>query len=122
MTQKTLVYEQKPANFSPKVEVVATYVNVNDKILLLQLAPNKLEAGAWGVPAGKLESNETLVKGTRRELFEETGIDIASDNLFQSLGQLYMRKPAIDYIYHFFGVKLNELPRVYLSNEHQAYT
>ena len=120
MTNQTIVYENKPADFAPKVEVGATFVNVGTKILLLQLAPGKSEAGAWGVPAGKCEVNETPAKGASRELFEETGIHINTD-LLQSFGQLYIRKPEIDYVYHLFGVVLDKLPTILLSNEHCAY-
>lgn len=121
VTQEILVYEQRPEDFAPKVEVGATYVDVNGKLLLLELAHSKLEAGAWGVPAGKLKANEMPVNGARRELFEETGIEIISVDLFQSLGQLYIRKPDIDYVYHLFSIKLDKLPNIHLSDEHQSY-
>lgn len=114
------VFEQKPADFSPSVEIAAVYVNVDGKILLLKLSSEKPEPGAFGVPAGKLEKDEPPLKGARRELQEETGIDLLED-LFQSMGQLYMRKPDIDYVYHLFSVRLNNLPDVHLSSEHTSY-
>ncbi len=49
-----------------------------------------------GVPAGKLESDEIPVKGAKRELFEETGMDISLDD-FHSLVALYISKPDFDY-------------------------
>lgn len=121
MIADVLVFEDKPEDFSPQVEVGATYVDFNSKFLLLELAHSKLEAGAWGVPAGKLEGNETPAQGARRELFEETGIVIASDNCLKSLGKLYIRKPDIDYVYHLFAIKLGQLPSIHLSAEHQNY-
>lgn len=120
MSSTTLVYEQKPNDFKPQVEVVATYVNFNGKVLLLQLAPNKREAGCWGVPAGKLEVKELPIRGARRELFEETGIQADVED-FRSLGALYIRKPDIDYIYHLFSVDLSVQPSVILSSEHVSY-
>jgi 8-oxo-dGTP diphosphatase len=120
MNSEIKVYEKKPEDFFPKVEVAATYVNLNGKVLFLKLAPNKQEAGAWGVPAGKLESHEMPVNGAKRELFEETGVDISLNN-FQSLGTLYIRKPDIDYIYHLFSVSLNTQPSICLSTEHSSY-
>ncbi len=119
-TQDIKVYEQKPEIFSHKVEVAATYVNVNGKILLLELSHSKSEAGCWGVPAGKLEENEVPLIGAKRELLEETGIDV-SENQFQSFGQLYMCKPDIDYIYHVFSIRLAKLPIILLSSEHLSY-
>ena len=118
---ETKIYEQRPSDFSPKVEVAATYVKFGDKLLFLELSHNKSEAGAWGVPAGKLESNEEPIKAAKRELFEETGINVPSESLFQSFGQLYVRKPDIDYIYHLFGVNLKTLPDIHLSNEHLSH-
>lgn len=116
----TQVFESKPADFQPKVEIAATYVNVDGKLLLLELSSHKSEAGAWGVPAGKIDSHELPIHGAKRELFEETGIDITLQSL-KSLGQLYIRKPEIDYVYHLFGLRLEKLPNVQISNEHQKY-
>lgn len=116
----TQVFEQKPADYSPSVEIAAVYVNVNGKLLLLELSSEKPEPGAFGVPAGKLEKGETPLKGARRELLEETGIDLPEDQ-FQPLGELYMRKPGIDYVYHPFSVRLAEFPAIRLSSEHTSY-
>jgi len=120
MNIETKVYDIQPAGFSPKVEVAATYVIVNGKVLLLKLADNKPEAGKWGVPAGKLEVGELPENGARRELFEETGIRI--DATLTLIGPLYIRKPGIDYVYHRFGVTLRDFPEVQLSNEHCSHT
>lgn len=119
--QEIEVYETKPHDFNPTIEVVANYVNVSEKILLLKLAPNKSEAGHWGVPAGKLEKQESPLEGAKRELFEETGIDLPFNNIISSIGQLYIRKPEFDYIYHLFSVRLDKLPDVRLSKEHEDH-
>jgi 8-oxo-dGTP pyrophosphatase MutT (NUDIX family) len=111
------IYEQKPEGFSTPIEVAATYVNLNGKILFLKLAHNKPEANSWGVPAGKLEVDELPADGAKRELFEETGISIDSSTAFQSLGKLFFRKN-VDFVYHLFGLNLSDLPGVQLSMEH----
>lgn len=121
MNSNINVYDKIPEQFSPKVEIAAIYVNVNGKILLLQLANNKSEKGFWGVPAGKLEANESPQAAAKRELFEETGIIINPEDHFKSLGMLYMRKPDLDYIYHFFSLSLNTIPAISLSEEHCSY-
>lgn len=118
---ETKVYDKMPEGFSSKVEVAAAYVIANGKLLLLQVGSHKLESGAWGVPAGKLEAHEKPVEGAKRELFEETGIDIDSESSFQSLGQLYISKLEMDFVYHLFGVNLNTQPPVILSMEHCSY-
>lgn len=116
------VHEIAPAGFTPQVEVAACYLEMNNKLLLLQRAHGKLEAGKWGVPAGKLENNETPENAAKRELLEETGISLANPSCIQRLNSLYIRKPEVDYIYHVFKVQLDQMPTVHLSDEHQSYT
>ncbi len=115
------IYEKKPEEFSPQVEVAACYLETQGKLLVLQRAEEKLEGGKWGVPAGKLEKGETPLHAAVRELFEETGIQIDAASQVQSLGALYIRKPEVDYVYHLFKIHIDDLLPVHLSNEHQAY-
>jgi 8-oxo-dGTP diphosphatase len=121
MNSEITIYDKKPEGFSPKVEVAATYVNVNGKLLLLKLSPHKPEGGTWTVPAGKLEVGENPILGAKRELFEETGIEIGSEKEFKARGALYIRKPDVDYIYHMFSIDLPSAPSVRLSVEHCSY-
>lgn len=114
------VYEWKPVDFVPQVEVSAIYVIFHNNLLLLKLSANKKEAGAWGVPAGKLEKEESCLICAKRELAEETGIDL-SENSFREQGKLYIRKPEIDYVYHLLSVNLECKPKIHLSQEHDAY-
>jgi len=118
--QSVEVYETKPDNFYPQVEVAACYLECDGKLLLLQNALEDAEPESWGVPAGKLESDEAPLEGAIRELFEETSIWIDPSQM-QSLGSLYIRKPEIDYTYHLFRVKIIAKPKVCLSSEHQNY-
>ena len=116
--QKWEVHETEPHGFNPEVQISACYLEIDGKLLLLQRAHGKLEPGKWGVPAGKLEKNETPEQATQRDLFEETGISF--ENL-SPMPCLYIRKPEIDYIYHPFKIQLDRIPPVQLSNEHQNY-
>jgi 8-oxo-dGTP pyrophosphatase MutT (NUDIX family) len=121
MNPEIQIYDSKPNDFSPKIEVAATYVNANGKLLLLQIGSHKSEGGTWTVPAGKIELGEEPVQGAKRELFEETGIQLASEKDLRSLGTLYIRKPNFDYVYHLFGIDLGSIPSVRLSLEHRSY-
>lgn len=114
------VFTEKPLDFSPKVEIGATYVIHNERLLLLKLGSHKQEAGYWGVPAGKIEINETFSDGAKRELFEETGLS-SGEGPWRSLGVLFMRKPDIDYTYHFFELRLETEPQISLSIEHDEH-
>ncbi len=119
--QTAEVFEQKPKNFHPKVEVASCFLEMDGRLLLLEESLEKLEKGKWGVPAGKIEPNETPEDSARRELFEETGILVEHDSQIQSFGALYIRKPKMDYTFHLFKIHLTSLPNVHLSTEHQNY-
>lgn len=119
---KLEVHQTLPEGFIPEVEVAACYLEIDHKLLLLQRAPGKLEAGKWGVPAGKLEINETSENAAKRELFEETGISFDDSFSIQTLKVLYIRKPEVDYTYHLFKIQLDQKPKIHLSDEHQNYT
>jgi 8-oxo-dGTP diphosphatase len=47
----------------------------NDRALLIRRASAPLK-GQWSIPGGKLEIGETLVEAVRRELLEETGMEV----------------------------------------------
>lgn len=122
MNKKTIsveVYDTKPQNFEPKVQVAACYIEIDNTLLLLQCGHRKKEVGFWGIPAGKIEHNETPEQAARRELFEETGIQTAQT--FHPFGVLYIRKPELDYVFHLFKINLNSKPPILLSDEHQNY-
>ncbi len=63
------------------VSVAAVIVNENGEVLLLDhvLRP----AATWGVPGGFLEHGEQPVDGVKRELYEETGIELTDVELFR---------------------------------------
>ena len=115
------IFEKEPEMFSPQVQVAACYLELDNKLLLLQRALDNSEPGKWGVPAEKMEENETPENAAKRELFEETGISLDRLSQIQSLGSLYIRKPEIDYIFHLFEIQLYRIPDVHLSDEHQSY-
>lgn len=117
---KTEIFETRPDGFETAIEAAAAYLEIGGRILLLQSADFKEEAGRWGVPAGKIEKGETPEEAVRRELFEETGIFVESDAV-QSLGALYIRKPHVQYVYHTFKIALDEKPEIRLSNEHVQF-
>lgn len=118
-TAKVEVSDLKLPNFQAKMEASACYVEVDDHLLFMQQAEGRAEEGRWGVPAGKIELNETPEFAAKRELFEETGIEIQAQ--IQYLGTLYIRKPELDYVYYMFKIHLDEKPPLRLSFEHNSY-
>ena len=51
----------------------------NDKILILQQRLS--ESRSWSLPGGRLERGETLEQGLKREIKEETGLDVHIEKL-----------------------------------------
>lgn len=64
-----------PALSSPIVGVGAVIWNAHDEIVLIRRGqPPRL--GEWSIPGGKLEWGEKVTDGLRREVREETALDV----------------------------------------------
>jgi mutator protein MutT len=59
----------------PAIGVSAIIFDEHERVLLIQRGKPPA-AGFWHVPGGKLEVGESLVEGVRREVKEETGLDV----------------------------------------------
>ena len=57
--------------------VCGTILQNNAVLLVRHASENKLDYGHWILPAGKVEPGETLEQALKREIKEETGLDIA---------------------------------------------
>ncbi|KAF3362789.1 putative Nudix hydrolase yvcI [Chlamydiales bacterium STE3] len=115
------IFEQKPLNFEPQVEVSAAYIKAQDKYLFMQLSQAKVEYNKWGVPAGKCEPFEKAEEGLKRELYEETGIKLSEMMALKALGALYIEKPNFRYTYHLFEISCDKIPDVQISEEHISF-
>ena len=126
MASEQLVFLQRPENFNPKVEIVGCFLSINENVLFLKRLPHKSEGGKWGVPGGKVEKGETADQAILREVFEETGIDLAG-KLLKYFGKVYVRYPEIDFFYHMYGHDFIELKNQVVINpdehaEHRWFT
>ena len=65
--------------FSPAVAVLAL-ITQEDQVLLVQRA-NDPKKGLWVMPAGFMEWDEDPAEAARREVLEETGLDVHIDRL-----------------------------------------
>jgi 8-oxo-dGTP diphosphatase len=61
---------------------VGALVFSEDRLLLVERGQEPLK-GYWSLPGGILETGETLAHGIRREVLEETGIDVEPLSIFE---------------------------------------
>ena len=90
--------------FKPNT-TVAAIIHHQDKFLLVEeYQGNSI---VFNQPAGHLEKNESILSALKREVFEETGLDLSPDYLS---GIYYFYKPEVDlYFLRFcFVIELNE--------------
>jgi ADP-ribose pyrophosphatase YjhB (NUDIX family) len=69
------------------------------RVLLVRRGSPPLQ-GQWSIPGGILESGETLMEGVRRELAEETGMDVQVRTLIEVFERID-RDPSGKTQYHF---------------------
>lgn len=92
----------------------------NDRFLLLLTASPRLQTPVvrWLTPGGGVEDNESHAEGAIRELFEETGLRIASigDPIWSIEGKSVFNDGHVQTTYsEFFAVKTAQFE---LTNEH----
>lgn len=63
------------------MRVVGCFLEYNNKFVLLKRHSHKPDGSTWGLPAGKVESDETDETAIIRELYEETGYRSSTSEL-----------------------------------------
>ncbi len=64
------------AGESPTYLITATILRLDGKVLLIQQQGPRDPSPSWFVPGGIVEHGESLIDGLRREVREETGLDV----------------------------------------------
>lgn len=67
---------------------VGGVVLLGDRVVLIRRG-NEPRKGEWSIPGGKLELGETLAEGVRREMREETGLDVEVGELIEAFERIY---------------------------------
>jgi 8-oxo-dGTP diphosphatase len=67
---------------------VGGVIIADGRTLLIRRGHPPLE-GEWSIPGGTLEAGETLVQGVRRELEEETGIEVRVLDLIEVFERIF---------------------------------
>ncbi|MGB0035477.1 MAG: NUDIX hydrolase [Candidatus Acidiferrales bacterium] len=78
---------------------VGGVVIAGNRALLIRRGSPPLE-GQWSIPGGTLEVGETLMEGVRRELAEETGIDVRVLDMIEVFERIF-QDPSGRLQYHF---------------------
>jgi len=109
------IFEKPPKDFQEKAAVSGCFCVYSDTILLLKRHPNSPQGMTWGIPAGKLEQGESPLEAVIRELHEEVGLRVLTQDL-QPVGSLYARLPSIDYTFHMFCTHFTEKPLLQIND------
>lgn len=116
-----MISQTKLEKFNSKFDVVSCFVEHNGRFLLLHRQDHKPQGGTWGVPAGKVHDGEDLKTALLREVQEEIGLVVTSEDL-KFFRSYFVRYSDYDFMYHIFSVTLNTLPELYLhADEHKDF-
>jgi ADP-ribose pyrophosphatase YjhB (NUDIX family) len=68
------------------------------RVLLIRRGNEPLK-GAWSIPGGLLELGEELAEGVRRELKEETGLEVEPLEILAAFDRIFHDGPRVRYHY-----------------------
>lgn len=116
-----MIYFEEPENFNTKFDVASCFIESDEEILVLRRAPHKPQGGTWGIPAGKVEQEESPLDTVKRELAEETGIKLG-DEPAKYFKTIFVRYPTYDFKYHMYFVRLKHKPEIKIDeNSHTEH-
>ncbi|OGE30819.1 hypothetical protein A2631_03975 [Candidatus Daviesbacteria bacterium RIFCSPHIGHO2_01_FULL_44_29] len=114
-----MLYLSKPSKFSPRFEVVGCFVESNEEILFLLRQDGKSEGNKWGVPAGKVDSDESPEIAICRELKEETGLTVPK---IKHILKVYVKYSEYDFVFNMYKARLSQRQNILVKkDEHKDY-
>lgn len=78
--------------------VVGGLIEKDGKFLLVQENKEKCR-GKWNIPAGRLNDNETIFEGAKREILEESGCIVEPNGILQIANKVSINKTFISIIF-----------------------
>lgn len=77
------------------VHVAVGILADGDKVFITRRSPDSHQGGKWEFPGGKLESQEEVLSGLRRELHEELGVDVQQAHPLMQIHHAYPDKEVL---------------------------
>ncbi len=111
-----------PETFTPQMRVASLLLWSPAGLLLLKRAGKKPYPGRYGVPAGKADAGEPIQTTLFREVREETGLDLTTDEArLVRKEDLGVRTAEMDFLYYSWELRMEIPPPIILSpTEHTA--
>ncbi len=78
------------------------------KFLLTKRHPKKSYGGLWEITGGSVLAGEEFVKGAKRELFEETGLEVEESELY-NLGSKRMTRRFVEFFLYIGDFSLEDI-------------
>ena len=120
-----VVYTERPADFTPVVEVSACFIENQGKFLFLHMQDGKSQGNTWGIPGGKVEKNESALNGVLREVREETGIALSPESV-KHIQTVYITNRVrnnVSYVYHMYSAPYDGTLAITIEpTEHKGFT
>lgn len=119
------VFDKKPNNFFPRIEVSSCFIEYKDKVLFLLRSPHVSQPNVWAIPAGVVEKGETHEEAVIREILEETSLDLVqlSKTALTPLEfsqTVFIRQPDFDYAYHMYRITLDHMPNNIILDDYES--
>jgi len=108
-----VIYREQQQRPKPLYHAVGCFCVHNTGILLLRRSRDKSHPGKWCIPGGKVRAGESVLEAMVRELYEETGCLLSSDNL-RLLRTYHVIQRDVSYMYTVFRSDFRTEPRVRL--------
>jgi len=85
----------------PNKATICYLIDIRDRVLL-QYKSRGFGRGKWNGPGGKIENGESPIECVRREVFEETGIEILNARLLGELEFIFPHNNADNFYSYVF--------------------
>ncbi len=104
------------------VGVKALIVNQNKVLLLREASYDEgINEGKWDVPGGRINPEESIIEGLRREVREESGLEIDLGEVLGVFDTFSMIKGEECHIVRIFYKAEAKSTEIVLSDDHDAY-